>query len=315
MTIPLQVVLNAPVLRVVAKISATSRLDLQRHGSRLLEIGLPEDTRRFETMPPRRSTKAEIDAPTSRPCKRARTSVDPSESEQVTRLDSIYKLPFFQAHVYYVPNFVEPTLARKWYDELLLIPGWYQPTLKMYGKSITQSRKICAYATSPALTVKYSGATVDMQYDYPPILSKIQKMVEQELGASFNHCMLNLYEDGKVYIGNHRDNKENRVIASVSLGAKRTFIMTHAPPAFSSRGGSRTSPAESKSGEISAVIPHDSDPETDDSELLRSKRWKLHHGSLVVMQGQTQTYWKHEIPKEPKIKEGRISLTFRQLVF
>ena len=61
-----------------------------------------------------------------------------------------------------------------------------------------------------------------------------------------------------------------------------------------------------------------------------AKRWLLGNGSLLVMQGETQENWKvcllpicwleahlkfqHEIPKEPKIKEGRISLTFRQLV-
>jgi len=62
------------------------------------------------------------------------------------------------------------------------------------------------------------------------------------------------------------------------------------------------------------------------------KTWLLESGSLVVMQGETQMHWKHEIPKyvlrtklflpalttiinrEPKVKEGRISLTFRQLV-
>ena len=32
------------------------------------------------------------------------------------------------------------------------------------------------------------------------------------------------------------------------------------------------------------------------------------------MQGNTQRYWKHEIPKEKNIKNGRISLTFRQIV-
>jgi len=62
------------------------------------------------------------------------------------------------------------------------------------------------------------------------------------------------------------------------------------------------------------------------------KTWVLESGSLVVMQGETQMHWKHEIPKyvlrtklflpalttiinrEPKVKEGRISLTFRQLI-
>lgn len=93
--------------------------------------------------------------------------------------------------------------------------------------------------------------------------------------------MLNKYDSGDVYIGLHADNLENRVIATVSIGAERTFVMKH-----------RTLRGEEG-----------------------RKRWRLGDGSLFVMQGDTQRFWRHEIPKEAKIKEGRISLTFRQLVF
>ena len=93
--------------------------------------------------------------------------------------------------------------------------------------------------------------------------------------------MLIKYDSGDVYIGLHADNLENRVIATVSVGVERTFVMKH-----------RTVRGE-----------------------MGCKRWKLGDGSLFVMQGDTQRFWKHEIPKEPKIKHGRISLTFRQLVF
>lgn len=41
--------------------------------------------------------------------------------------------------------------------------------------------------------------------------------------------------------------------------------------------------------------------------------WVLANGSLIVMQGDTQKNWYHEIPKEKAITTGRISLTFRQL--
>jgi len=83
-----------------------------------------------------------------------------------------------------------------------------------------------------------------------------------------------------VYIGRHRDYKENKVIASLSLGAERTFIMTPDP--------------KNKQG--------------------KAVKWVLKNGSLLIMQGHTQTNWKHEIPKEAKVKDGRISLTFRQVV-
>lgn len=100
----------------------------------------------------------------------------------------------------------------------------------MYGREITQSRKIAgmrgpflsvvcglkltfplaAFATDPTLTVKYSGHPVKMVYEYPPLLREIQDIVERATGTKFNHCMLNYYEDGDVYIGKHRDLLQNK---------------------------------------------------------------------------------------------------------
>lgn len=191
----------------------------------------------------------------------------------------------------------------------------YQPKLKLYGREITQSRKIAAYATEPTLSLKYSGQVVDMKYAYPPLLRRIQDDVEEKLGVKFNHVMLNLYEDGSVYIGNHRDNLENRVIASVSLGAPRTFIMTHDAP---KRSEATSPPPAKKPRETissSSSVPCPGDETTQSPATVHKKRWLLQPGSLVIMQGDTQKFWKHEIPKEPKVKDGRISLTFRQLVF
>ncbi|KAK4047824.1 hypothetical protein OIV83_005167 [Microbotryomycetes sp. JL201] len=205
------------------------------------------------------------------PLKRARLTVDPSEVTLVTTMDE-HRLPLAEADVLYHPTFVSEDLANKWYRQMLDAPG--------------------SFATDPALVVKYSGQVVDMQYDYPPVLKEIQDLLESRLGVRFNHCMANLYEDGKVYIGNHRDNRENRVIASLSLGAPRTFIMRH----------------------DSLTKATKSDLQAPDEPLLY-KKWLLGNGSLVVQQGRTQEKWKHEIPKEPKVKQGRISLTFRQLVF
>lgn len=64
---------------------------------------------------------------------------------------------------------------------------------------LTSSRRHLkiAYATDPNLVVKYSGQVVDMKYEYPPLLAEIQKHVEERLGVTFNHCMLNFYEDGE----------------------------------------------------------------------------------------------------------------------
>jgi alkylated DNA repair dioxygenase AlkB len=83
-----------------------------------------------------------------------------------------------------------------------------------------------------------------MNYPFPPALEDIRKRLESELGVSFNHVMLNRYDDGNIYIGyasqsghktslirrKHSDNLNNLVIASVSLGAERTFIMSPRMP-------------------------------------------------------------------------------------
>jgi alkylated DNA repair dioxygenase AlkB len=201
-------------------------------------------------------------------------------SQQVSHSALVqYKVDMPDASIYYLPDLICPPTASEWYDQLADLPTWYRPTLKVYGKSVLQSRDIAAYATDPSLTVKYSGTNVILHTDYPHVLSTIQRAVEDKLDVKFNHVMLNRYGTGDVYIGLHSDGLENRVIATVSVGAERTFIMRH-----------RTLKGE-------------------------TRRWKLGNGSLFVMQGDTQRFWKHEIAKEPKIKEGRISLTFRQLVF
>lgn len=191
-----------------------------------------------------------------------------------------YNVAMLDASIYYVPDLIDEETSKQWYTELANLSTWYRPTLKVYGKSVLQSRQISAYANDPGLVVKYSGAVVELHTDYPAVLSSIQTIVEEKLDVQFNHVMLNLYDKGDVYIGLHSDSLENRVIATVSLGVERTFIMRH-----------RTIKGENG-----------------------LRRWKLRNGSMFVMQGDTQRFWRHEIPKEPKIKEGRISLTFRQIV-
>ncbi|WVR07205.1 hypothetical protein IAU60_004246 [Kwoniella sp. DSM 27419] len=235
---------------------------------------------------------------------RPQTRHEPTdEFQQVTKPDFVdrYRTELgYGGDVYYQPNFIAKTEAEEWYNALLSLDT-YQPTLKMYGRSFPQSRQIAAYSTEPDATLKYSGSDIVMHYPFPPILEKMRIRLEEELGVRFNHVMLNRYDDGTVYIGKHSDNLNNLVIASVSLGAERKFIMSPRVPA---RGRNRRDVTGKEAGE-------------DEEQALKGRtnvKWILENGSLVVMQGRTQEYWKHEIPKEPLIKTGRISLTFRQLV-
>ncbi|KAL1413588.1 hypothetical protein Q8F55_001363 [Vanrija albida] len=199
----------------------------------------------------------------------------------------------FGADVYYNPSFIPQEEADQWYDQLIALET-YNPTLTVYGKTITQSRAVAVYATTPGTSFKYSGAEIDVHYPLPPALRAMASRVEDALGVQFNHVMLNRYDDGGVYIGRHSDTRDNVIVASLSVGAERTFVMTPRLPPKAS--GIVVSPE--RSAELA---------------VRQTKRWSLANGSLLVMQGMTQDFWKHEIPKEPKVKHGRISLTFRQL--
>lgn len=83
----------------------------------------------------------------------------------------------------------------------------------------------------------------------------------------------------------------SRVIASVSLGAPRTFNMT--------RDKKVKAPASQKPSENSQDSRKRKASEEPDENAgtVDQKKWTLASGSLVVMQGDTQRYWKHEIPK------------------
>jgi alkylated DNA repair dioxygenase AlkB len=94
--------------------------------------------------------------------------------------------------------------------------------------------------------------------------------------------LLNLYRDGQDSNGWHADNEKelgvNPVIASVSLGASRYFHLKH---------------------------------NSDKSQRLKLE---LTHGSLLLMEGATQHFWKHQIAKTAKKVGPRINLTFRKVL-
>ena len=53
---------------------------------------------------------------------------------------------------------------------------------------------------------------------------------------------------------------------------------------------------------------------------FRSKYKKIsfslaqNQGDLLIMSGQTQSFWKHEIKKEKKVLLPRVNLTFRNII-
>ena len=116
---------------------------------------------------------------------------------------------------------------------------------------------------------------------WTPLLLTIRFKVEAFVKASFNAVLVNYYRDGEDHVGWHADDEaelgERPLIASLSFGAARRFD-------FKAKNGS-------DSGDI----------------LLQS-------GTLLIMQPAFQHNYLHRIPKSAAVINGRINLTFRQVV-
>jgi alkylated DNA repair dioxygenase AlkB len=126
----------------------------------------------------------------------------------------------------------------------------------------------------------YSYSNIKMQpHPWNLLLQKIKSKVESVSDTNFTTVLLNQYRDGKDSNGWHADNEKelgtNPIIASISFGAERTFQLKH------------------------------------NSNIDLKKSIVLEHGSLLLMKGTTQHFWKHQIPKTAKPVGPRINLTFR----
>ena len=181
--------------------------------------------------------------------------------------------------ILYDRNFLSSVEASRYFKILRNETAWQQDQIKVFGKVYDQPRLTALYANN---NFPYSYSNITM-YPSPfsATLLEIKEKVEQQLKKEFTTCLLNLYRHGRDSNGWHADNEKelgkNPIIASVSLGAERMFHMKH---------------------------------RTDNSQKIKIN---LIHGSLLVMNGSTQHYWLHQIPKTKKHVEERINLTFRIL--
>jgi alkylated DNA repair dioxygenase AlkB len=191
-------------------------------------------------------------------------------------LESI-TLPLKDSHVIYYPQFFVARYASEAFQKLIKVTPWQQDDIKIFGKVYPQPRLTALYGENEK-SYSYSGITM-LPKPFTPLLKEIKTKVEAETKVLFTTVLLNLYRDGKDSNGWHSDNEKelgvNPVIASVSFGARRRFHLKH---------------REDKSLKYSMFL----DP-----------------GSLLVMQGETQHHWLHQLPKSKKITEPRINLTFR----
>ncbi|MFP9097736.1 alpha-ketoglutarate-dependent dioxygenase AlkB family protein [Flavobacterium sp. RHBU_24] len=177
-------------------------------------------------------------------------------------------------HLMQFDGFIPKEDADHYYTMLLQDTPWKHYQMPMYDKMVTAPRMIAWYGEQ-----EESGESAQ---PWTPALLQLRQKVEQETGLKFNAVLLNLYRDGNDSVAWHSD-KEHRIrrnpnIASLTFGQTRPFRFRHK-----------------------------TDKEVEQLEI------PLHHGTLLLMSGTTNTFWEHHIPKSSKLMLPRINLTFRRV--
>jgi len=184
------------------------------------------------------------------------------------------------AEVVYIPNFYDFEKATCLFKILRETVEWQQDDITIFGKTFKQPRLTAFYADNNDLTYTYSNITM-FPKEFSRVLLSIKQDVEEMAHHQFTTVLLNLYRNGNDSNGWHTDNEKelgkNPKIASLSLGASRIFQFKH--------------------------------------RTLKDHKYSLalEHGSLLLMQGEMQHYWLHQVPKTKKDIGERINLTFRTI--
>lgn len=165
-------------------------------------------------------------------------------------------------------------------DELQWAIAWKSETISLYGKRMQQPR-LTAWYGDPGCSYTYSHLTLT-PHPWIPVLGQIKSKVEALCDRPFNSVLLNLYRDGQDSMGWHSDDESelggNPVIGSVSFGETRRFRLRHR------------------------------------YQTNLKFEIQLTHGIFLLMQGTTQHFWHHQIPKTQRLIKPRINLTFRRIL-
>ncbi len=198
----------------------------------------------------------------------------------MTRRTSTTRIALPDGDALLVPRFLPESRADAYFERLLDVVDWEQHEIRIGGKNVASPR-LSAWYGDPGASYSYSGLSLEPR-PWLPVLRELKTQVEKASGRLFNSVLLNLYRDGDDSMGWHSDDEpelgERPVIASISLGATRQFRLRH-----------------KKRADLEAVVVG------------------LPHGSLLIMKGETQHFWKHQLPKSKRVSEPRVNLTFRSI--
>ena len=177
------------------------------------------------------------------------------------------------------PAWLTHSEADALFDALLTGVVWEIHRIRMFGREIDSPRLSC-WIGDPGAAYTYSRTRFE-PHPWVPALRPIRTRLRATLGIDFNSVLANRYRDGRDAMGWHSDDEPELglrpVIASISLGATRRFGLKSRD-----EGG----------GRLALDLPH---------------------GSLLVMGGDTQTRYRHALPRTARPVGERINLTFRRI--
>lgn len=181
------------------------------------------------------------------------------------------------ANIILYPALLSQEESEDLFTELSQTIAWRQDWITIYGRSMPQPR-LTAWYGDPGKSYTYSGITM-MPTPWTVTLLDLKAKVNAVSHVKFNSVLLNFYRDGNDSMGWHSDDEpelgQNPIIGSLSLGGTRRFMLRH---------------------RFEKSLKH---------------QLELTSGSFLLMQGKTQHYWQHQVPKTKRLVLPRINLTFR----
>lgn len=197
------------------------------------------------------------------------------------KFDDFEQVPIPGAEVYYRPSLPLGRPAEDVMRHLIEDVPWRAEEIVLWGKAIIQPR-LTAWYGDPGCAYSYSGIRLE-PLPWSATLCDLRRRIEAAAGERFNSVLLNYYRNEQDSVGFHSDDEPELgscpVIASLSLGAERVFVMKHKR-----------------------------------QRKLPPVRLALASGSLLLMKGDTQHCWRHGVPKETRPCGPRVNLTFRRLL-
>ena len=175
-------------------------------------------------------------------------------------------------------EFIDHPTSDYYFNEFVNLPSLSQGSVTLFGKEYLTPRLESLHGEQ-GLSYSYSNQVIHAE-PFTPGLSAIRAKIKAFTGISFNCVLVNLYRNGLDSNGWHADDEkelgQDPIIASLSFGSTRKFKIRN-----------------NQTKEIHTI--------------------PLKNGDLVIMGPGFQREFKHCIPKEPKITEARINLTFRNM--